>query len=92
MVYLVMELVNGELLNLVFKCIGWLLLWYVLDMFEQIGCVLQIVYVVGLVYCDVKLGNILIIFIGQVKIIDFGIVKVVDVVFVIQIGMVMGIV
>lgn len=91
-VYFVMEFVFGEVLLIVFECDGVLSVDKMLDIVVQMVFVLQVVYVVGFVYCDIKLGNLLIMFDGCVKIIDFGIVCIVDQVLLIVIGQVMGIV
>lgn len=61
-----------------------------------ICCVFEVLYEVGIIYCDFKLLNFFVIFCGDVKLFDFGIVQYVEVFFenmmLMQIGIFVGMV
>ncbi|MFG1930929.1 protein kinase [Mycobacterium sp. NPDC048908] len=77
-VYLVMELVEGEPLSSVLERTGRLSLADSLDMLEQTGRALQMVHGAGLVHRDVTPGHILITSDRRVKLIGFKISSGVD--------------
>lgn len=76
LLYIVMELVKGILFKDIIV-VGLVLVVDVVCYVDGIFEVFDYLYCVGVVYCDIKLGNVMVIDKGQVKVMDFGIVCVV---------------
>jgi len=75
--YIVMEYVEGWMLCELVS-LGCLMFWCeVLNVMFGVLVVLVYSYCIGIVYCDIKFVNVMVMFIGDMKVMDFGIVCVI---------------
>jgi serine/threonine-protein kinase len=89
-IYLVMELVDGEPLSKIISRTGGLDAEATLDLVVQSARALQVAHAAGIIHRDIKPGNLMVTGDGTIKVTDFGIARAAAVSTLTQTGMVMG--
>jgi serine/threonine protein kinase len=89
-IYLVMELVDGEPLSKIISRTGGLDPEATLDLVAQSARALQVAHTAGIIHRDIKPGNLMVTGDGTIKVTDFGIARAAAVSTLTQTGMVMG--